>query len=184
MATERQLETKAGVHDDGAFNALGEMPYGLYIVGSRSDEELNGMMADWVMQVAFHPRLVAVSIENDAHTLANITNSGVFSVNLLAADEFALAAKFAQPYYGSKVKGRASPARDEVHHKLDGVAHEPGASTGCPVLTDALAWLECRVDTMVPTGDHTLVVGLVEDGGVLREGEPLTSTITGWPYSG
>jgi flavin reductase (DIM6/NTAB) family NADH-FMN oxidoreductase RutF len=179
-----ELETKARVDGDAASRALGEMPYGLYIVGSKSAGDLNGMMADWVMQVAFEPRLVAVSIENDAHTLANITESGVFSVNLLAADEFALAAKFAQPYYGSKVKGRGSPARDEVHHKLDGVGHEPGTQTGCPVLTEALAWLECRVRMTVPLGDHTLVIGRVVDGGVLREGEALTSTITGWPYSG
>ena len=184
MMTARQLEAEARVNGDEASRALNEMPYGLYIIGSKSDEDVNGMMADWVMQVAFDPRLVAVSIENDAHTLANITDSGVFSVNLLAADEFALAAKFAQPYYGSKVKGRGSPARDEVHHKLDAVRYEAGTSTGCPILTEALAWLECRVRMTVPIGDHTLVVGRVVDGGVLREGEPLTSTITGWPYSG
>ena len=184
MTTEITLETNSTLHGDGASSALAEMPYGLYIVGSRSDEGPNGMMADWVMQVAFDPRLVAVSLENDAHTLANINKSGVFSVNLLSAGEFALAANFAQPYYGSKIKGRGSPARDEVHHKLDGVSHEPGAQTGCPVLTDALAWLECRVSKTVPMGDHTLVVGRVVEGGVLREGEPLTSTITGWPYSG
>jgi len=184
MTIETKLETMTTVDGEGASRALAEMPYGLYIVGSRSAEDLNGMMADWVMQVAFEPRLVAVSIENDAHTLANIVRSGVFSVNLLAADEFALAARFAQPYLGSKVKGRASPARDEVHHKLDGVRYERGAQTGCPVLIEALAWLECRVRMTVPLGDHTLVIGRVADGGVLREGEPLTSTITGWPYSG
>jgi flavin reductase (DIM6/NTAB) family NADH-FMN oxidoreductase RutF len=184
MTIETKLETTTTVHGYGASRALAEMPYGLYIVGSRSDEVPNGMMADWVMQVAFEPRLVAVSIENDAHTLANVNRSGVFSVNLLSADEFGLAAKFAQPYFGSKVSGRGSPARDEVHHKLDGVRHEPGAHTGCPVLTDALAWLECHVRMTVPLGDHTLVIGRVVDGGVLHEGEPLTSLITGWPYSG
>jgi flavin reductase (DIM6/NTAB) family NADH-FMN oxidoreductase RutF len=184
MTTETRLETTSGIDGEEASRALGEMPYGLYIVGSKSDTDLNGMMADWVMQVAFEPRLVAVSIENDAHTLANITESDVFSVNLLAADEYDLAAKFAQPYFGSKVKGRGSPARDEVHHKLDGVRYQRGAQTGCPILTEALAWLECHVHMTVPIGDHTLVVGRVLDGGVLRNGEPLTSTITGWPYSG
>jgi flavin reductase (DIM6/NTAB) family NADH-FMN oxidoreductase RutF len=181
MTTETQLETTTA---DGASLALAEMPYGLYIVGSKSDGDVNGMMADWLMQVAFEPRLVAVSIENDAHTLANTNRSGVFSVNLLSADEFALAAKFAQPYFGSKIKGRGSPARDEVHHKLDGVSYELGGSTGCPILTDALAWLECHVSMTIPLGDHTLVVGRVVDGGVLRDAEPLTSTISGWPYSG
>jgi flavin reductase (DIM6/NTAB) family NADH-FMN oxidoreductase RutF len=182
--TTATLVRTTRVGGDEASRALAEMPYGLYIVGSRSDQDLNGMMADWVMQVAFAPRLVALSIENDAHTLANIDKSGVFTVNLLSADEFELAAKFAQPYYGSKVKGRASPARDEVHRKLDGVRHEPGAHTGCPILMDGLAWLECHAHMTVPLGDHTLVVGRVVDGGVLHEGEPLTSTITGWPYSG
>ncbi len=40
-----------------------ELPYGLYIIGSReeSDGKVNGMMADWVMQVSFEPRLVAVA---------------------------------------------------------------------------------------------------------------------------
>lgn len=164
--------------------ALGEMPYGLYIVGSKSDEDLNGMMADWVMQVAFVPCPVAVSIENDARTLANIGKSGGFSGHLLAAAEFAFAAKFAQPHYGSKVNGRASPARDEIHHKLEDVRHERGAKTGCPILSDGLAWLECRLHSTALLGDHTLVVGEVIGGGVLREGQPLTSTITGWPYSG
>jgi flavin reductase (DIM6/NTAB) family NADH-FMN oxidoreductase RutF len=184
MIAERKLQTTTTADNDGASQALGEMPYGLYIIGSRSDEDPNGMMADWVMQVAFEPRLVAVSIENDAHTLANINRSGVFSVNLLSADEFALATKFAQPYFGSKIRGRGSPAREEVHHKLNGVRHEPGHSTGCPILADTLAWLECHVHMTVPLGDHTLVVGRVVNGGVLREGEPLTSMITGWPYSG
>jgi flavin reductase (DIM6/NTAB) family NADH-FMN oxidoreductase RutF len=50
-----------------------EMPYGLYIVGSKeSAGKINGMMADWVMQVSFEPRLVAVSFENNSHTLANL----------------------------------------------------------------------------------------------------------------
>ena len=51
-----------------AANALAEMPYGLYIVGSRLGDDLNGMMADWVMQVSFTPRLIAVAIEKDART--------------------------------------------------------------------------------------------------------------------
>ena len=50
-------------------DALETFPYGLYIVGSRSAQGvLNGMMADWLMQVSFKPRLVACSLENDATT--------------------------------------------------------------------------------------------------------------------
>ena len=170
-------------HTDDIGKELDEMPYGLYIIGSRPADEVNGMMADWVMQVSFAPRLIAVAIENDARTLMNIRASPVFTVNLLAEDGMALATKFAQPYYGSKVRGRVPPAATEIHHKLEGVSYRPG-ETGCPILTDALAWLECQVETMVAMGDHTLVVGRILDGAVARDAEPLTTNVTGWPYSG
>jgi len=76
------------------------------------------------MQVAFEPRMVSVSFENDAHTLENIQTNSVFTVNVLSQDRESmdLAAKFAQPYYGSKVKGRAGDAL-RVHHKLEDIAY-------------------------------------------------------------
>ncbi|MCH8162361.1 MAG: hypothetical protein IIB88_10775, partial [Chloroflexi bacterium] len=38
--------------------ALETLPYGLYVIGSRSEaDELNGMIADWLMQLSFKPRL-------------------------------------------------------------------------------------------------------------------------------
>lgn len=162
------------------------LPYGLYIVGSRAaDGEPNGMMADWVMQVAFNPRLVAVAFEKDAHTLENIRADGVFTVNLLCqdAESMHLASRFAQPYYGRKVRGRAGGAMTEVHHKLDGIDYSLSES-GCPILGLAMGWLDCRAEQFVETGDHVLVIGRVMDGAIVREGDVLTSTYTGWTYSG
>jgi flavin reductase (DIM6/NTAB) family NADH-FMN oxidoreductase RutF len=165
-------------------DVMAQMPYGLYIVGSHRGDDLDGMMADWAMQVSFSPRLIALAFENDARTLENLRANGVFTMNLLSQEtsSMALAAKFAQPYYDAKVRGRA-PNAVRVHHKLDNVSYteSPG---GCPVLDDAIAWLECKAKEFVPTGDHTLVIADVRDGGRLRDGEPLTSTYTGWNYSG
>jgi len=163
---------------------MAAMPYGLYIVGSRDGDNLDGMMADWVMQVSFEPRMLAVSFENDARTLANIRTTGAFTVNLLSEAEgsMALAAKFAQPYYDAKVRGRAGTLT-RVHHKLDTVPHTK-TSTGQPVISGAMAWLECLARDFVPVGDHTLVTGEIRDGASLRDEAPLTSTFTGWNYSG
>jgi len=72
---------------DPIAEALEQMPYGLYIIGSRGEDNINGMMADWVMQVSFSPRLVAVSFENNSHTLANVRERPHFTVNLLAQDD-------------------------------------------------------------------------------------------------
>jgi flavin reductase (DIM6/NTAB) family NADH-FMN oxidoreductase RutF len=173
--------------------ALHEMPYGLYIVGSKEREPrpgdpgsaVNGMMADWVMQVSFNPRLVAVSFENDSHTLGNIREHPYFTVNLLPADEqtMEMARTFAQPYAGAKIEGRSEREAEKLHYKLEGLPFRLTAN-GVPVLDAAMAWLECRSTDFIPIGDHTLVVGQVLDGNVEREAEPMTSTFTGWVYSG
>ena len=170
--------------EDTIASVLEAMPYGLYIVGSRSDDEVNGMMADWVMQVSFRPRLIAVAFENDARTLTNIRKNGAFAVNALSQDHQSmdLASKFAQPYFDSKVKGRSRVAA-EPHHKLLGVPYTLGAN-GCPILDAAMAWLACEAEQFISTGDHTLVVANIAGGQMTRDAEPLSSSYTGWNYSG
>ncbi len=158
------------------------MPYGLYVIGSKMDNECNGMIADWVMQSSFEPHMVTIGLENNAQTLANIRATGIFTVNFLSQSERAmhLAAHFAQPYLNSKIGG---PSARGVHHKLNETDYTLSA-TGCPILKDAMAWLECRAVNFVPSGDHTLVLGEVVGSHLIHAEEPLTSTFTGWNYSG
>ena len=169
---------------DQVGHVLDAMPYGLYIVGSRAEGEVNAMMADWVMQVSFRPRLIAVAFEHDARTLNNIRSNGVFILNALSQDHesMGLAQKFAQPYFDSKVQGRTRITA-EPHHKLVGIPHTI-AENGCPVLDAAMAWLACSAEQLTTTGDHTLVVASITDGRLTRDAEPLTSSYTGWSYSG
>jgi flavin reductase (DIM6/NTAB) family NADH-FMN oxidoreductase RutF len=164
-----------------------EMPYGLYIIGSKEphDGRVNGMMADWVMQVSFEPRLVAISFENNSHTLSNIRERPHFTVNMLAQDDVSmeLARAFAQPFSGEKVEGRRGEEAHRTHYKLDGLAYGL-TENGCPVLSASMAWLECEAEQFLAIGDHTLVVAQVLDGRVEKEADPMTSSYTGWTYSG
>ncbi len=170
---------------DAVAEALETFPYGLYIVGSRgADGTLNAMMADWLMQVSFKPRLVCCSVENDATTLRFVRETGLFSVNTLPLDAKELASRFAQPRDASKIKGRSEEEAHKVYDKLVGIDYTRGERTGCALLDDALAWLECEVHELVPAGDHTLVIGRVLDGAVLREGDALTQKALGWQYGG
>jgi flavin reductase (DIM6/NTAB) family NADH-FMN oxidoreductase RutF len=175
------------VQQDDIERVMHELPYGLYIIGSKEADggKVNGMMADWVMQVSFQPRLIAVSFENNSHTLENVRRDGVFSVNLLAQDDrgMELARRFAQPYSGAKVQGREGEEAHKLHYKLEGLPYRL-TERGVPVLEEAMAWLEGAAEQFLPIGDHTLMVGRVTDGRVERPGEALTSTYTGWTYSG
>ena len=168
--------------EENAKPALDMMNYGMYVVGSRGPHGLNVMAAHWLMQVSFKPRIVALSLENDARTLANIRETRVFSVNIMGDDSMKLIASFLQPADPRKVIGRTT-AGAPIVDKLAGVPHMTMA-TGCPVLRDALAWYECEVEGGLPAGDHTIVVARVTDGGQINHGTPLRDDDLGWTYSG
>ena len=179
--------TSRHVDLDPIAEALEQMPYGLYIIGSHNADgsEINGMMADWLMQVSFKPRLLGLSLENNSTTLRFVRESGVFSVNLLPATGQELAAKFCQPRDASKVQGRSESAAAVIYDKFRGVDWKEGGSTRCPILLDAIAFIECEAEDFFPVGDHTLVAGRVINGAVLNyEAEPLTQRLLGWSYAG
>ncbi len=177
----------ARTEDDDIREALHELPYGIYVVGTARDGVPNAMIADWVMQVSFQPRLLAVAFERDSSSLARLRDHAWFTVNLLAqqGNGMALAARFVQPAAADKVKGRSAAAAAQHHDKLAGIDYRRAPyAPGCPILADALAYVECAVDQFVEAGDHVLVLGRVLFAAVQNSGDPLTSTFTGWSYSG
>ena len=173
--------------DDDIREAMHEFPYGIYVIGTTRDGQPNAMIADWVMQISFDPRMVAVGFERDSSSLARVRDNGAFVVNLLSQEGngMALARGFVQPADASKVKGRSDGAAAQQHDKLAGVAYQLSErAPGCPILDDALAYAECAAEQFIEAGDHVLVLGRVLFAEVINSGEPLTSTFTGWSYSG
>ena len=130
---------------------LWAMPSGLYVIGSRAGERRNAMTANWVTQVSFDPKLVAVSIEKEAFTHELVAEGGVFVVNLVAQDDRAIVRKFTKPV-----------EVDLDAHTLNGFAFRDGA-TGAPILDQAVAFVECEVRHPIDVGGHTLFVGEVVD---------------------
>ena len=169
----------------GPEQAMLKLSYGVHVIGSKSERgDLNAMIADWVMQVSFNPRMVAVGIENDARTLRFIRETGVFSLNLLhEKDGLEIARAVVMPSESKKVRGRTGDAATAIIDKLANIdfgIHD----NGCPVLDKSLGWLTCDVEQYLVAGDHTIVVGRVTDGEVLRVGEMLIERDLGWEYAG
>jgi len=132
---------------------LWKMPSGLYILGSRAGERRNGMTINWVTQLSFEPKLVGVSVEREAFTHELVVDGGVFTVNLVAQEDRAIVRKFTKPV-----------EVDLDARTLNGFPFHDGP-TGAPVLDQAVAWLDCRVQSTVDLGGHTLFVGEVADAG-------------------
>ncbi len=161
--------------DDPIKDTLNRMPYGFYSITSRDDNEVNIMVANWVMQSSFQPRLITLALQKKSYTHGVVQRGKVFAVNIFNESD----AEAIKPF---------TKSREKNPDKLADAIFTPGPETGCPILEDAAAYLECRVVKFVDTGsDHDLVVGEVIGGGVRKPGEPedtLTLTDLGWSYAG
>jgi flavin reductase (DIM6/NTAB) family NADH-FMN oxidoreductase RutF len=129
------------------------MPSGLYVIGSRAGERRNAMTANWCTQVASNPKLVGLSVEDEALTHALIHEGGVFSVSIVDREDRAIVRKFTKPVED-----------DPAAKTLNGFAYVE-KTTGAPILAQCVAWLDCRVRQEVEVGSHTLFVGEVVDAG-------------------
>jgi 3-hydroxy-9,10-secoandrosta-1,3,5(10)-triene-9,17-dione monooxygenase reductase component len=112
------------------------------------DGEVFGLTASSFTSVSLDPLLVLVCVDRDSGTLPRLLESGAFAVNILSQAGGELARRFA---------GRDRDGR------FAGLEWRP-ASTGSPVLRDALAWLDCRLWSSVDAGDHQVLFGEVVSG--------------------
>lgn len=148
---------------------LRKIPYGLYVVCSKSKEGAAAIIANWVTQVSFDPPLIAIAIEFDSDMRHHIEETKMFSVNMLPAGS----AHLAKPLL-KKSKQRGSTI-NEIGFTL--------SKGGVPFLDDAVDSIECTVVDSVRTGDHLLFVARVGDSISKGEHDILTLKETGWKYS-
>jgi len=136
--------------------------YGLYIVASRNNGELNGQIANTVFQVTADPHTIAVRINKQNLTHEFIRKSGVFSVSILTRDT---PLKFIG-IFGFRT-GKEIKKFENVKYKL-GV-------TGAPiVLENTVGYVEAKVVSSVDVGTHTIFIGRVVDAEILNDAEPMT----------
>ena len=144
--------------------------YGLYAVGVAHAGQRNLFTANWLTQVSFEPPLIALSVENDSHSIGLIRTAGVFAVSVFSSDHREQAGAL-----GKRWQLRPT--------KIDAAPHELGI-TGCPILVDALGAVECRVTDSMPAGDSTIFLGEVVAARSGRDGTPLTMNAAGFRHAG
>lgn len=148
---------------------LNKIPYGLYIVGSKTEEGVAAIIANWMTQVSFNPPLIGVAIETDSDMRIHINRSKFFSLNFLPSGSVELAKPFLKKskHVGLKL--------NNMNFTL--------SNQGTPFLEVAVDSFECKVVQSIPTGDHVFFIGEITDGLSRREHGILTLKETGWKYS-
>src|SRR2546425_11819235 len=125
---------------------LQEIPYGAYIVGTRTDDGKDWLMfGTWLMQTSFKPTLVAFAFRKDSRTLANVQQQKAFAVSFLQ-------------------EGMQDLAESVLDGSFEKVKTQPTAS-GLPVLVDGAGWIDSHVLEVLDQGDHHVVLAEVADVG-------------------
>jgi flavorubredoxin/flavin reductase (DIM6/NTAB) family NADH-FMN oxidoreductase RutF len=141
-----------------ALQALGRVVGSLCVLTTQKgagDSHLSGaMVASWVSQASFSPPGFTVAVAKDRAVEALLHIGDRFVLNVLAAGrESGPMKQFLKPF---------APGSD----RFAGLELEtsPGDQ---PILPEALAWLEARVQLRMECGDHWLLYAQVEQGGLL-----------------
>jgi len=137
--------------DDGAaFRlAMREFANGVALITATHREQRSGCTATSFCSLSLEPPTLLVCIARTSSTLAVLRAAKAFGVNIVAGAHEGLAERFA---------GR---------HGVKGAARFTGAewmtlATGAPLLTDALACMDCTVEEVLERHTHAIVIGRVE----------------------
>jgi flavin reductase (DIM6/NTAB) family NADH-FMN oxidoreductase RutF len=151
---------------DAKKTALRMIPYGLYVLTAEGSKGTGAATVNWVTQASFAPPLVAVGVKTDSQVHAIIKETNAFALNVLGKGQQALAYTFFKPAQkeGSTISGE--PVRAGV--------------TGAPILTNAPAFVECRVVGSVEKGDHSVFVAEVVEAGVSKAPQGRADDATLW----
>jgi flavin reductase ActVB len=141
------------------FRQLGRAAAGAVSVVSAYERSGNGIVALTVssfVTLSYEPPLAMFAIQHDADSYTSMVEGNAFGVSLLGAGQADVARRFAR-------KGRDKTAEFRF---------DQGIVVKVPLVPQAVAHIECRTDQIFISGDHAIVVGLIE-GVETIDGPPL-----------
>ncbi|NEU73318.1 MBL fold metallo-hydrolase [Hassallia byssoidea VB512170] len=135
--------------------ALGRITGGLYIITAKKGDVKSAMLASWVSQASFKPLGLSIAVAKDRAIESLMQVGDRFVLNVLEEGNY-------QPLMKHFLK-RFAPGAD----RFEGVKTQP-AGNGSPILTDALAYIECEVNSRMEVNDHWIVYCTVDAGRVSK----------------
>lgn len=124
---------------------MGHYPTGVTVVASTEDGHPVGLAIGSFFSVSLDPPLVGFCVARTSSTWPRIEATGVFAISVLAEDQHETSGRFAS----------------KVEDKFEGETWEPAPETGSPMITGAVAHIDCTLHSVLEGGDHVIVLGRV-----------------------
>ncbi|MFP5273003.1 diflavin flavoprotein [Coleofasciculus sp.] len=154
LTRDREIKQRKSLDSD-LDKALGRISGGLYIITAQKGDIKSAMLASWVSQASFKPLGLTIAVAKDRAIESLMQVSDRFVLNILEEGNYqALMKHFLK---------RFPPGAD----RFEGVKTQT-ATNGSPILTDALAYVECKVESRMELSDHWIVYASVDAGRVSK----------------
>ncbi len=137
--------------------ALGCYATGITVVTGRDGDGLFGITINSFTSLSLEPPLVLFCLGVTSRHHTRLRGLDAFAVNVLSEDQGAVSMHF------------ASPASQE---RWEGVA-QIDREAGPPLLAGCIAHLDCTPEAFHDGGDHSIVVGRVQNLTWQADGQPL-----------
>jgi flavin reductase (DIM6/NTAB) family NADH-FMN oxidoreductase RutF len=131
-------------------NAMRRLAGGVSVITAGRGRDISGMTVTSVSSLSVEPPTLIVSVNRSASSWPLIQRHGFFGVNILNADQLDVAERFTGK---DGLKGAGRFAGAEWFTRASGV----------PLLSGALAAIECEVEEAIERHSHAIVIGRVLD---------------------
>ena len=142
------IDPEASSHDFR--NAMRRLTGGVSVITAGIGWDISGMTVTSVSSLSVDPPALIVSINREASCWPLVKRYAFFGVNILTSDQTDIAERFTG-------KGGLKGAE-----RFAG-AHWTTRVSGVPLLTDALAVIDCGVEDMIERHSHAIVIARVLD---------------------
>ncbi len=129
------------------------------IITANHKGKSSGFICTWVTQVSFSPPLIMAAVNPRHYTYELIKSNNAFAVNILGSNQSTLVDLF----------GKRS---GETVNKFENIEYESGM-TNSPILSECVAYFDCRVVWEKEAGDHHIVIGSIVNANIRSGGETL-----------
>ncbi len=135
--------------------AVGRIVGSVCVITAKQGDVSTGMLGAWVSQATFNPPGLTVAIAKERAIESLMYPGGKFALNILAEGN--------QQEYMKHFRKNFAPGEDRF-----AIFGTTPADNGSPVLTDALAYVECSVEQRLECGDHWVVYATVDNGKLIK----------------
>ena len=137
--------------------ALSNLPTGVTVITNNYNNQLFGLTVSSFTSVSLLPPLVLFCLDKKSSNIEAFSNSNYFAISILSDKQSEISKHFAKTQLD----------------KFINISYSLGDYSHCPLINDAVCYIECNKFKIYDAGDHNIIIGKVVNTIINSQFKPL-----------